>query len=126
VNLPVIIGKSQDAATATLQAKGFTVTVDHAFSRSVALGFVVSQDPSTAQAPKNSAVTIVVSQGPPTFKISSYLGMSKDSAIAAITADGLRADVQVLPSAFLDKVFGQTPTPGTTVHAGDSVTIFIG
>lgn len=126
VNLPVVIGKSQDAATAALQAKGFTVTVDHAFSKSVALGFVISQDPSTAQAPRNSAVTIVISQGPPTFKIGSYLGMTRDAAIAAIAADGLRADVHVLPSAYEGVVRGQLPSPGTTVRAGDSVTIYIG
>ena len=126
VNLPVVIGKSQDAATAALQDKGFSVTVQHAFSRSVALGFVISQNPSTAQAPKNSAVVIVVSQGPPTFKIGSYLGMTRDAAVAAIAADGLHADVRLLPSAFLGTVAGQAPTPGTTVHAGDTVIIYIG
>ena len=126
VNLPAVIGKSQDAATVTLVARGFTVSVRHAFSRSVALGFVMSQDPSTVQAPTGSAVTIVVSQGPPAFKIVSYLGMTRDAAIAAIAADGLHADVRVLPSAFLGTVAGQTPTPGTTVHAGDTVIIFIG
>ncbi|MEA2550936.1 MAG: hypothetical protein QOE25_705, partial [Actinomycetota bacterium] len=70
--------------------------------------------------------SIVVSQGPPTFKISSYLGMSKDAAIAAIAADGLHADVRTLPSAFQGTVVGQSPTPETIVHAGDTVIIFIG
>jgi serine/threonine-protein kinase len=126
VNLPAVVGKNQDAATAALRAQGFVVTVDRAFSKTVQLGFVISQDPSTAQAPKGSAVTIVVSQGRPTFKIVSYLGMTRDAAIAAINADGLHADVQILPSAYLGTVAGQTPTPGTTVHAGDTVTIFIG
>ncbi len=126
VKLPTVVGKNQDAATAVLGTNGFTVTVRRAFSQSVALGFVISQDPSTAQAPKGSAVAIVVSQGPPTFKIASYLGMTRDAALASITADGLHADVRVLPAAFLGTVAGQAPTPGTTVHAGDTVIIYIG
>ena len=126
VKLPTVVGKGQAADTAALGTKGFTVTVRRAFSQSVALGFVISQNPSTAQAPKGSAVTIVVSQGPPTFQIASYLGMTKDTAIAAIATAGLRADVRVLPSAYRQLVVGQAPTPGTTVHAGDTVIIFIG
>jgi eukaryotic-like serine/threonine-protein kinase len=126
VALPSVVGKSQDAASAALTAKGFSVTVDHAFSKSVALGFVMSQSPSTAQAPHGSSVTIVVSQGPPVFKIRSYLGMTKDAAIAAIAADGLHADVRTLPSAYQGRVVGQSPTPNTIVHAGDTITIFIG
>ncbi|MEP7059130.1 MAG: Stk1 family PASTA domain-containing Ser/Thr kinase [Actinomycetota bacterium] len=126
VTLPSVVGKTQDAATAALSAKEFTVTVSQAFSNSVKLGFVISQSPATAQAPHGSAVTIVVSQGPPTFHIASYLGMTRDAALAAIVGDGLHADVRTLPSAYRRIVVGQAPTPGTIVRAGDTVIIFIG
>ena len=119
-----MIGRIFAGVVPVALSMSFTATL--AFSQSVALGFVISQNPSTAQAPKGSAVTIVVSQGPPTFQIASYLGMTKDTAIAAIATAGLRADVRVLPSAYRQLVVGQAPTPGTTVHAGDTVIIFIG
>ncbi len=125
VNLPNVVRTSQESATKILNAKGFHVIVTPAFSKTVQSGFVISQDPSTPQAPKGSTVTIVVSQGPPTFPIASYLGMTKDAAIAAITADGLRPNVSYVPGGVTGHVVGQNPAVGTTVHAGDTVTIFV-
>lgn len=64
VEVPDVVGQSQASATTELEGAGFSVTVAEAFSDSVALGLVISQEPEAGQtANSGSAVTITVSLG---------------------------------------------------------------
>jgi len=53
------------------------------------------------------------------------VGMSKEAATAELQALGLTVKVVVVPGSNGDQVVGQLPDPGTIVHAGDTVTIYV-
>jgi serine/threonine-protein kinase len=126
VEIPPVVGLSEDAAKQELTGLGFHVKVEKRYSNRVQVGFVISQDPEPpVQRPRGSTVTILVSLGPRSFALDSYLGLKQNDAIAAIEAAGLQARVQYVPGGVAGLVVGQTPDPGSTVQAGDTVTIFV-
>ena len=62
---------------------------------------------------------------PETFAVNSYLGLTMDDAVSAIRSAGLVPKVKSVPGGVSGRVVGQSPNPGETVHAGDTVTIFV-
>jgi len=64
VEVPDVVGDDQATGTATLEGDGFVVSVQNAYSASVAAGDIISQDPEAGeQANSGSTVIIVVSLG---------------------------------------------------------------
>lgn len=64
VEVPNVVGETQASATSTLEGDGFVVSVLEAYSDSVALGLVISQEPEGGeQANSGSTVVITVSLG---------------------------------------------------------------
>jgi serine/threonine-protein kinase len=126
IAVPDLRGVAVDAAAERLRELGFRVRVKQAFSPVVRRGFVVSQDPVPPdEESPGSTVTIVTSLGPRTFAVDSYLGLSKQDAVAAIRESGLVPSVRSVPGGVSGRVVGQSPDPGHTVHAGDTITIFV-
>lgn len=65
VEVPNVVGETEAAGTTTLETALFVVSVSTAYSASVALGLIISQDPAGgAFAAEGSTVGIVVSLGP--------------------------------------------------------------
>jgi hypothetical protein len=65
VEVPDVVGETQAAGTAELEADGFVVAVETAYSPTIAAGLIISQDPTGGTfAPSGSTVTITVSLGP--------------------------------------------------------------
>jgi len=63
--LPNVVGMTEAAATAALEALELTVNVEEEYSETVAAGLVISQDPAAGTALEGlTEVTIVVSPGP--------------------------------------------------------------
>jgi serine/threonine-protein kinase len=119
---------SQPAATAqdALKSLGFQVKTKEDFSDTVPAGDVIKTDPlGGTQAPKGSTVTLYVSKGPKTFPMPDVRGMTKEQATAELKSMGLSVEVIVLPGTTGDQVVLQSPDPGTTVHAGDTVKIYV-
>jgi serine/threonine-protein kinase len=125
VLVPQVIGRNVDEATAILQAAGFRVQRVDRFSDTVSRGLVVREHPSTGTAPKGSAVSIVVSRGPRAFPMPNVEGDARAGAEQELSSLGLDVHVVVIPSSSGNTVVGQSPSPGTTVHPGDSVTIYV-
>ena len=124
--VPNVISDEVADATATLQAEGFRVTVVREFSDRIPLDQVISQDPeANVTRPYESTVTLVVSKGPRSFPVATYIGLTREAAVAQIEADGLSARVSDVPGGVAGRVVGQTPAPGTTVRPGDTITIFV-
>ena len=73
-----------------------------------------------------SPVTILVSQGPETFPAPTLTGLSPSAAEGE--GGGVRAAGRVLlraRNAPQTVVISQIPAAGTTVHAGDTITLFV-
>jgi beta-lactam-binding protein with PASTA domain len=126
VPVPKVIGDSRDAAESLLGAT-WVVDVKEKYSDEVERGFVISQvpDPKTELQP-GETVTIVVSLGPREFELPSFVGMTKDAAIAKILSLGLVPQAVEFPGAVGElTVASQVPIAGSTVRAGDRITIYV-
>ena len=70
-------------------------------------------------------VTILVSQGPETFPVPTLTGLSPSAAEAKAKDAGLEVEFFYVPNAPQTVVISQNPAAGTTVHVGDTITLFI-
>src|SRR5207248_10647493 len=101
-------------------------------SGSTPAGTGVSQSPAGAsQASPGSTVTIVVAKKPPTSKITvpAVIGESAGQARGALLASGLNVSetTQTVKIKATDGiVLGQSPSGGTKVDKGATVTIIVG
>jgi serine/threonine-protein kinase len=124
--VPNVVSKDVADATAALEAQGFHVTITRKFSDRIPLDQVIAQDPgANVTKAYGTTVTLTVSKGPRSFPVATYIGLTKDAAIAQIEAAGLVAKVSEVPGGVQGKVVGQTPGPGTIVRPGDTITIFV-
>ncbi|MGZ8571832.1 MAG: PASTA domain-containing protein, partial [Actinomycetota bacterium] len=126
VVVPEVIGSRQDAAEEILRAAGFKVTVITAFSEDIERGRVAEISPAEgSEATFESAVTITVSIGPEHFPVPDLRGLTPTQARARADELGLEVDVFLVPGTPQTQVLSQTPTPGTTVTYGDTITLFV-
>jgi serine/threonine-protein kinase len=126
VPVPAVIGKSQHAAEKALRAAGFVPVVHTAYSNDIARGQVVSVNPTEAtKTPYGSPVTLTVSQGPETFPVPAFTGLSPKDAQAKAKQYGLQVSFFNVPNTSQTTVISQSPAAGTTVHAGDTITLFV-
>ena len=124
--VPNVVGRDVAGATADLQAEGFRVAVVRSFSDRIPLDQVISQSPgANVTRPVESTVTLTVSKGPRSFPVATYIGLTKEAAVAQIEAAGLVAKVNSVPGGVAGRVVGQAPDPGTTVRPGETITIFV-
>jgi serine/threonine-protein kinase len=88
-NVPIIVGKQVDEARGLLAAAGFSLVVaDEQYSDSVAVGAVISRDPSVTGARRGASVSVIVSKGPQFVPIPSVSGDTPDAAKTALEAAG--------------------------------------
>jgi serine/threonine-protein kinase len=126
VPVPAVIGKDQHAAEQALKAAGFVPAVHTEYSNDIARGQVISVDPSEAtKTPYGSTVTLTVSLGPETFAAPSFTGLSPSAAEAKAKDYGLKVSFFDIPHTPQTTVISQNPAAGTTVHAGDTITLFV-
>jgi beta-lactam-binding protein with PASTA domain len=111
-------------AQAALNAVGLTATQTTQANPTVPNGDVITTTPASgAAAPYGSAVTVIVSTGPPTVQIPQGLvGESVQQATSAIEALGL--SVSGVSGNPAHNVTGTQPSVGSTVDVGSSVQIY--
>jgi serine/threonine-protein kinase len=126
VPIPAVVGMSQRSAEKALRAAGFTTVVHTAYSNDVQRGDVISVDPGEAtKTPYASSVSITVSQGPESFAVPAFTGLSPQAAEAKAKDYGLRVSFFDVPNTPQTTVISQNPAAGATVHAGDTITLFV-
>ncbi|SFQ26030.1 MULTISPECIES: Stk1 family PASTA domain-containing Ser/Thr kinase [Actinomadura] len=130
VEVPDVTGKPYAAAKKLLEERGFEVERKVESSDSVPRLNVIGTDPAGgSKAPKNSTVTVTVSNGPTNLKVPDLFNNSQRAACAKLQGLGLKCNVQKGPSTNPQVapgfVFNQQPGPDATVAPGDTVTIFV-
>lgn len=122
-SVPSVTGKSEEDATSILKKAGFDVAVDYDYSDTVAQGNVIKYSPSGKVA-EGSTITIVISRGKQTKSVTvpNVMGMDESSAVMAIEAAGLKADVKGDKGG---KVVNQRYAAGTTLDEGTVVEIVL-
>lgn len=121
-------GMSESEATSKAQNKGLKVVVDYEYSDSVASGNVTRTEPgngTTVQA--GSTIKIWVSKGVESVSVPSLSGKSLGDATSALKAVGLSVatgNTTTTTDQSLDgKVASQSPSAGTSVNRGSTVTV---
>ena len=91
VAVPVVTGRTQDAAVRLLRAAGFETTQRSAYDEKVPKGQVVSQNPEAGtKIERGSAVNLTISLGPPPVTIPDVSGQPADTAASTLESLGLR------------------------------------
>jgi serine/threonine-protein kinase len=102
--------------------------VKYRYSDTIDKGIVIHQSPpAKGTLPSGTKIDVIVSKGPAPVQIPNVEGHPASSATSQLQALGLKVDRREL---FSDKVpFGQVmhvvPKPDSTVHRGDSVTLYV-
>jgi len=132
VSIIDVTGKSLAEATALLEKDGFQVNRTEVPSTTVDKGNVVSQSPAAGEkVPRGATVTLEISSGPDTSKVSvpNVMGMTEMDATVTLTEAGLVVgnveEINYEDPAFLGLVCYQSYSVGDYVDPGTSVDISI-
>jgi serine/threonine-protein kinase len=125
--VPSTAGQPLAKATSALEKAGFEAQVDRVNSDKVAEGLVIHSDPSAGTSlTRGSTVVLTVSSGPQLAKVPVVVGYQAATAEQQIRAAGLEPDVtEVTDAAPEGQVIRQTPSAGSRVDPGSSVTIVV-
>ncbi len=127
VDVPNVVGSTEDDARTTLTTAGFTVTVTQQESQDVEAGDVISQSPTGGgKAPKGSTVALVVAKAPTQVDVPDTVGDDEATAIERLSGAGFsvrRTTVDVDTEDQEGIVISQDPSggkakPGTRVTVG--------
>lgn len=124
VDVPSVVGKKLDDARRLLSDAQLQTEVKQAYDEKVPEGVVVRQDPDGGTAPKNSTVTLVVSQGPPPVPVPNVVGRHLDEARRMLEAAGFKVRAFNLPGG-PDQVLDQSPNGGQEAPKGSRVTLSV-
>ncbi len=124
VDVPSVVGQTQDEAEFALKEAGFTVKVEPKVDEGTEEGTVLSQDPSGGKAAKGSEVKIVVAVGPEEKEVPSLAGLSEDEAKAKAKEYGFTAVLR--ESSFSEdvpegQVISQSPSAGSMEKPGTQI-----
>jgi beta-lactam-binding protein with PASTA domain/predicted Ser/Thr protein kinase len=128
VQVPDVVGKTQEQATTILQQAGFTVNVSQQNSNSVPVGTVITTNPTPGTTVgQGSAVQIVVSNGKQQVTIPSVVGQSPSAAGQTLGQLGLQVRQSSEPSSSIaaGEVTRTDPPAGATVPVGSTVTVYV-
>ena len=127
VAMPPVEGLTEQAAVAFLRNSKLVPVTTTKYSTTVARGKVISQSIKPGVlVPPGSKVSLVVSLGPKSFPMPDVKKMSESAAVAKLKDMGLKVNVSTVPGSTASTVVGQRPSAGSTVKAGETVTIYVG
>lgn len=126
VEIPDLAGQNAAEVTQSLTNAGLTVTTTEEFSTAYSSGVVISSNPGAGEAVNvGGSITLVVSKGPPPVEVPFLVDLFREDAVALIESLGLVADIQEGPFTPLNRVIRQSPSAGTFIPQGSTVTITI-
>ncbi len=118
--IPSLTGSTCAGATTALQAVGLVAQCSSQYNSTVTNGEVVSWSP-TGTAPEGTIIAIVISEGPQPVAVPDVDGDTVAQAIAALETAGL---VPAADGPLVGRVFDSSPTAGTPVLPGTTVTLY--
>jgi eukaryotic-like serine/threonine-protein kinase len=132
VKVPDVTSETAGQAKAQLEgAPGqFTVTTTLEITTSAAPGTVIGQSPvGGSSVNPGSTINLVVAKAPATVAVPNVIGSKRGAAEAVLGAAGFPATVQRMDVTTKSQgavVLSESPTPGTMVNRGATVTIVVG
>src|SRR4051794_30975433 len=128
IDMPLVLGKTQQDATTTLEAAGLKVLVNTAQSDQQEPGHVFAQDPPAGnQVDKGAEVTISVAAEAVKVKLPNFVNKDIDDARDRAETAGATPNVteEASDPAPADKVIRQNPAANTEVAKGSNVDVVV-
>jgi len=128
VTVPDVTNQSVADATAALSQQGFAVVVQRRTDENVPLDAVIATDPPAGSAqPKESQVTLVVSDGPAPVRVPDVAGATFDAASATLSQSRFTSSRVDEFSATVDtgKVIRTDPAAGSLAPRDSSVSVVV-
>lgn len=126
VDVPDVTGKTAEVAMATLEDKNLTVSREFEFSNDVPSGQVIRQDPKAGKTVKEGTkVTIYVSQGTESIKVTDVRGKSEADAKAALSDFDVTTTTEHSDTVAEGNVISQSISGGQYAEKGASITIVV-
>ena len=129
VTVPDLTGLNASEAQKQLTANGLQyVEGDAVYSDDVEEGYVASQDiEAGTEVAQDTVVTYYLSKGSDEVEMPSVTGLSESSATSTLTSAGLNVSISYEESSSVESgyVISQSPTAGTLVEIGSSVSITV-
>ena len=126
--VPKLVGRTRDDAVQELSRIKLDVAQREVWSETVPEGTVIRTSPKAGTVLRpGHTVTLVVSKGRQPITIGDWVHKDGDRAEAALTKRGLKVETDEDYDDDVPKgdVVSQSPTAGTTLHRGDTVTLLI-
>lgn len=129
VDVPRVVGQSQQDAVKVLDARGLDHSVKQVYSESAPVGQVTATDPGPGdKVRKNGSVELEVSRGPERHAVPKVVGMSEVEARAAVLDAQLT--VGEISRDYDDKVsegdvISASPAPGKELKRGTAVDLVV-
>lgn len=125
VEVPDVAGLGRKQARKRLERAGFEVEFDQRASDTVRAGDVIETDPAAGvEVRSGETVTAIVSTGTEAVAVPDVVGLDRIEATAQLESAGFLVDAEPKnadePE---DQVISQIPAAGTTLDAGEAVTI---
>jgi eukaryotic-like serine/threonine-protein kinase len=124
-----VTGLTGAQATARLKKAGFKATIKKESSSTVSAGRVIGTEPSAGtELQEGSPVTVLVSSGPAPVHVPDVVGQSLSAAEATLTNAELTLGTvtqRVSTTQAPETVLAQSPSTGSSVHAGDKVNLTV-
>ena len=120
--------KTYEIARDELKKLGFTVEKKEEYSDNVEAGKVISQSiaPNQKVEGKDTVVTLVISKGEPSIKMSNLKGFTREGAIEYANTNNLNLTIKEEESdATVDTVINQSIREGSDIKKGTSLTIVL-
>ncbi len=122
-------GLSADKAAAQLRKAGFKPTTKAQASSSVKTGLVIATEPPAGtEIQVGSSVTLLVSSGPAPVRVPDVVGQSQAAAEADLSNAELAVGTvnqKVSSTQTAGTVVAQSPTAGSSLHAGEKVELTV-
>jgi serine/threonine-protein kinase len=128
VIVPSVVGYSETTAKSALENAGLKVNVAYEYSKDVAKGEVINQDPvAGSSVASGSTVTLVVSQGIEQVEVPDVLGQTREKATKSLEDKGFSVTVEEEYSDDVKEgnVIRQSVDGGVSVNAGSDITITV-
>ena len=126
VDVPDVTGKTAEAAMAKLEDNNLTVSREFEYSNDVPSGQVIRQDPKAGKTVKEGTkVTIYVSQGTESVKVTDVTGKSEADAKSALSDFNVTTTTEHSDSVAEGNVISQSIDGGKYAEKGASITIVV-
>lgn len=126
--VPDVVGLQLDAVQSQLEELGLTVVVNEEASDEVEAGYIISQDIEEDTVIEDGmTITLTVSSGVQTVKVTDVTNQKADNAISALEAQGFRTSKEYEYSDTVTEgnVVKTNPTAGSDAVKGETIVVYI-